>query len=333
MVNIDMSIRKIRTCFVTGATGFIGSHLVEFLLGRDVEVRCLLRDPDRPGWLEGLPIRIVKGDLFSPGSLADGAAGVDAVFHLAGATAALNRREYFSINAEGCLTLGRAVRQNGDVKVFVYVSSAAAGGPSLPGTAVREDDEPAPVTYYGRSKLEGERLLQGLDDLPLVVVRPPAVYGPRDKENLQLFKMAAKGILPVFNARAWMSLIHVRDLVRGIWAAAERGRGGSIFNLADDNPVRAVNLPEIMGQALGRKVRGITVPTGVLRSMAFFYEVGGKLTGKMPVFNLQKVNELTAPGWVLNTDRAAAELAFKTEICVEAGFLEVAEWYRDKGWI
>ncbi len=333
MVNIDMPIRKIRTCFVTGATGFIGSHLVELLLAMDMEVRCLLRDPDRPGWLEGLPITKVKGDLFSLRSLEDGAAGADAVFHLAGATAAPNRREYFNINAQGCLNLGQAVGQNGGAKVLVYVSSAAAGGPSAPGCAVSEDDEPAPVTHYGWSKLEGEKLLKGLKDLPLVIVRPPAVYGPRDRENLLLFKLASKGILPIFNALASLSLINVVDLVRGIWAAAERGRPGSTYNLADDLPVKTVDLPDIMGRAMGRKIRGITVPTGFLRSAAFFYEMAGKLSGRMPVFNIQKVNELTAPGWVVNTDRAAAELAFSTEVSLEDGFLEVAHWYREKGWI
>ncbi len=334
MVNNNMLLREIRSCFVTGGTGFIGSHLVEFLLNRDIQVRCLVRDPGQLGWLEGLPIDLVKGDLGSMNALEEGAAGVDAVFHLAGTVAAVSRDAYFKINAEGCRNLAEAtLKKNRSVKIFIYVSSIAAVGPSRPGSAVSEDEEPHPVSHYGRSKRDGERLLAGIEGLPLVIVRPSAVYGPRDSGNLMFFKIGMRGLLPVFNAAADISLIYIHDLVRGITSAAEMGRFDAIYNLADERTVTTADLPGIIGRALGVKVRRVSVPVCLVWTAALLFEVKGRLTGRMPIFNLQKVNELTAAGWACSTEKAAGELAFRTEVKIEDGFKEAARWYRERGWL
>ena len=334
MVNNNMPLREIRSCFITGGTGFIGSHLVEFLLNRDIQVRCLVRDPVRLGWLEGLPIELVKGDLGSRNALEEGASGVDAVFHLAGTVVAVDREEYFKVNAEGCRNLAEAtLKKNRSVKIFIYVSSLAAAGPSRPGSSVSEDEEPHPVSHYGRSKRDGERLLAGFEGLPLVIVRPSAVYGPRDSVSLMFFKIGMRGLFPVFNAAADISLINVHDLVRGITSAAEMGRFGSIYNLADKRTVKTDDLPGIIGRALGVNVRRIPVSTCLAWTAALPFEVKGKLTGRMPIFNLQKVKELTAAGWACSTEKAGAELAFRTEVKLEDGFKETAQWYMEHGWL
>ncbi|UCG38906.1 MAG: NAD-dependent epimerase/dehydratase family protein, partial [bacterium] len=235
-----MSFRKIRTCFVTGGTGFIGSHLVDLLLENGCEVRCLVRNRGKLGWLLGKPVTVFEGDLGSHGVLRSGASGVDAVFHLAGLTAAASREQYRLVNAGGCGNLARASLEADEPPgVFVYVSSLAAVGPSYNDTAVEESRAPHPVTEYGRSKLEGERVLAGMGPLPLVVVRPPAVYGPRDREILPLFRLAARGFLPIFNPAARISMVHVRDLVKGILASAEGGRAGETYFLAHPQAVRA----------------------------------------------------------------------------------------------
>ena len=226
-----MSSRDIRTCFVTGGTGFVGSHLVDHLLQRGSEVRCLVRDRSSLSWLQGKPVTLVEGDLDSEAIIRDVASGTDAFFHLAGATGAPSREQYFKVNADGSRKMARAALEAAEPPgVFIYLSSLAAVGPGLSGEVLTEGRPPRPVTDYGRSKLEGERILSGMGPLPLVTLRPPAVYGPRDRELLPIFKLASKGFLPIMNPAANLSLVHVEDLVRGIVTAAQRSRiGGNVL--------------------------------------------------------------------------------------------------------
>lgn len=329
-----MVSRQIRTCFVTGGTGFIGSHLVDSLLERGVEVRCLVRRPSDLGWLEGKAIQVIEGDISDTEALREGVTGADAVFHLAGALAAGSREEYFRVNTEGCRNMGRAVLGTGvRPGVFVYVSSQAVAGPSGTGEPVRESALPVPVTDYGRSKLEGENILRGLDELPLVVVRPPTVIGPRDREAFIFFRLASWGFFPILNRRSRVSMIFVDDLVKGIWRAAESGDAGQTYFTANEVPLSMIELPGILGKALGRKVKGVFVPRAVLTAGAAVSEMWGGITGRMTVFNRDKVNELTASGWVCSTDKAKAELGFTAETPLEKAFGITAQWYRERGWL
>lgn len=329
-----MHSRDIYSCFVTGGTGFIGSHLVDHLLEKGCTVRCLIRDRSRPGWLEGKRVELVDGDLDSAHAIRDACSGADAVFHVAGVTSAGSWREYRSVNGGGCRKVAEAAMAAQDRPgLFLYVSSLAAVGPGLPGEAVTERKQPAPITSYGRSKLEGEKLLAAMNGLPLVIVRPPAVYGPRDREILPLFRMAVKGVCPIMNSAAQLSLIHVRDLARGIMLAAEQGRLGESYFLAGRDPVRAIELPELFAEALGTKVRGIKVPRPVLGAAAALSETWGRLTDNMPIFNREKVRELTAANWVCSTAKGEKDLAFMAGTDLLAGFRETARWYRDKNWL
>jgi nucleoside-diphosphate-sugar epimerase len=172
-----------------------------------------------------------------------------------------------------------------------------------------------------------------MDPLPLVVVRPPAVYGPRDREILPLFKLASKGIFPVFNTEAQISLVHVKDLVRGVVSAAEKGRVGESYFLTHKLPVDARDLPQLFGGALGRKVRTLNVPLPILKTAAALSETWGRLTGNMPVFNRDKVNELAAAGLVCSWEKAQGEIDFVAEVGLADGLFETASWYREKNWL
>jgi dihydroflavonol-4-reductase len=329
-----MSFRDIRTCFVTGGTGFVGSHLVDRLLQSGSDVRCLVRDRSRLRWLQGKPVTLVEGDLGSEAIIRDAASGTDAFFHLAGATAASSRESYFKINAEGCRVAGKASLEAPDPPgIFIYVSSQAAVGPGLSGNVATESRPPRPVTDYGRSKLEGERILSEMGPLPLVTVRPPAVYGPRDKELLPLFKLASKGFLPVLNRAAMLSLVHVEDLVRGIAAVAERSRIGETYFLTHPAPVSAADLPGLFGDALGRRVVGVNIPHGVLAAAASVSESWGRFRGQMPVFNRQKVRELTAENWVCSHENARDRIGFSAGITISDGLAQTAQWYKEQGWL
>ncbi|MDF1526770.1 MAG: NAD-dependent epimerase/dehydratase family protein [bacterium] len=329
-----MPSREIRTCFVTGGTGFIGSHLVGHLLQRGCEVRCLVRDRSRLRWLQGQSVTIVEGDLNSHSVIREAASGTDAVFHLAGVTAAGSRETYRKINAEGCRSVAAAaLSAPHPPDVFIYMSSLAAIGPGHFDEVVTENRVPHPVTDYGRSKLAGERILSEMGPLPLVVVRPPAVYGPRDRGIFPLFKLASMGIFPIFNSKARISIIHVEDLVRGVISAAVKGRVGETYFLTYPTAVDARDFPDLFGNALGRRVRTLRVPVPVLKAVAAVSETWGRVTGNMPVFNRDKVNELVATWLVCSWEKAQKEIAFEANRGLVDGLSETAKWYRDQGWL
>jgi len=297
-------------------------------------VRCLVRDRSRLKWLQGQSVTIVEGDLNSSSVIQEAASGTDAVFHLAGVTAAGSRKAYREINSEGCRSVAAAsLSAQHPPEVFIYMSSLAAIGPGHIDEVVTENRVPHPVTDYGRSKLEGERLLSEMARLPLVVVRPPAVYGPRDREIFPLFQLASKGIFPIFNAESRISLIHVEDLVRGVILAAEKGRAGETYFLTYPEPVHARDFPRLFGDAVGRRVLSLKVPRVLLTSAAAVSELWGRISGKMPVFNRDKVKELTARGWVCDWEKAQKGVGFKADIDIAKGLIQTAKWYKEQRWL
>ncbi len=330
-------MREIRSCFVTGGTGFIGRRLIPRLVERGWRVRCLLRTPSKASSLAGLPVEMVRGDLGSFEVLRQAVSGVDAVLHLAGLTAARSLPEYARVNAASTHALGKAAMQASvPPRVFVFLSSLAAigpgGGPSP--EPRREEDDPAPLSDYGVSKLAGERALLGIPGLPLVILRPPAVYGPGDPELLPFFRIADRGLFPVVGRRALLSLVHVDDLARAIALAAERGRAGHAYHVAHPRALGSEELALAFARALGReRLTAFPVPYPLLWGAGAFSELAGRLRGKAPVFGRQKARELAASGWVCATGKAERELAFTGDIGIEVGLAMTALWYREQGWL
>jgi len=258
---------------VTGANGFVGSHLVEGLLDKGYRVRCLVRKTSNKRWLSGLEVEFVHGDITEKSSLKSVVKDVDLVFHVAGLTKAKNRDEYVRTNAEGTKNLVEACLEgNANIQRFVYVSSQAAVGPGNDEQPLNETASCRPITYYGESKLQGERIvLQHISKLPITVVRPPAVYGPRDSDMLGFFKVANKGFRISFGrGESFLSLCYVKDLVDGIILAAENPKSiGQIYFIADDKVYSWREAFKIIARVLNKRTISLKIPKTFVFLVAF----------------------------------------------------------------
>ena len=327
---------------LTGATGFIGLTLAERLRARGHAVRALARASSRVAEIEGLGAELVRGDVTDPRSLQAAVDGCEAVVHLAGLTKALGPEAYRRVNVLGARNLAVACVSARPRPALVLVSSLAAAGPAEVGRPRREEDPPAPVSAYGRSKLEGENEVRALAGrLEATVVRPPVVYGPRDRELLPpLFRMARLGVVvKAGSGDKRYSLVHVEDLAEGIVAAAQRGRrlGRSgtegIYFLADGAEHRWDDIARAASEAVGARARVVPVPEAVSWLLAAGASFWAGVTGRPAMLSLDKMNEVRQAAWTCAIDRAVAELGFQPRFPLADGMRQSAEWFRANGLI
>ncbi|GAA3654552.1 NAD-dependent epimerase/dehydratase family protein [Streptomyces chitinivorans] len=317
---------------VTGATGFVGTRLVRRLLAEGHTVAALVRAPARARL--PAPVERLDGDLADGRGLRRAAAwGADRVIHLAGTVRAVRPDGYAPVNAVGTRLLCEALAALPRPPRLVHCSSLAAAGPSPPGRPRREDDPPAPVSAYGRSKLAGEEALRAVAGaVSGTVVRPPIVYGPGDTDFLPaLLAAVRRGVLPVcgFGPRRY-SLIHVDDLCRLLLAAADRGAtvgpgGGSrgIYHAGDGAGHRAEDLAAAVAAVTGhRPPAAVPLPLPVAYAAARCAEAAARIRGRPSVFCRDKVRELARPAWVCGHERAARDLGFTPEAVWPAGLAE-----------
>ncbi len=320
---------------VTGGTGFIGSHLINFLLNsKNAEVYALVRDPAKLNWLTGLDIQYLKGDLFSIPSLPS---AIDTVFHIAGITKARNSADYYTVNQHGTASLFQAMKeQKISLKNVIYLSSMAASGPSLDGNPVKEDDQPHPFNPYGESKLLGEKeALRYKDEFPLVIIRVGAVFGPKDKDFLSYFKFIKSGILPsIGNRQNLYSLCYVKDLIYAFDLCLQKDlRSGETINIADPMPYTWEELGREAGKILGKKLFVVKIPVFLLYFIALISEGTNKLMKKPNVFDRRKLKELRQAGWLTDTKKAQRLLSFSPLYSLHKALQETLDWYIDQGWL
>lgn len=322
---------------VTGGNGFVGSHLVEALLKKGYEVVCLVRNKSDLRFLSGLQVEYRYGDITDKNSLIEAAKGIDFVFHVAGITRAKNRAEYFGVNASGTRNLVQACFEtNPDVKRFIYVSSQTAAGPSKDLHPIDENAKCEPINDYGKSKLEGEKeVLNFKDKLPVTIIRPPAVYGPRDKDTLYFFQLINKGIILAFGLKeSYLSLIYVKDLARGLILAAESQKSsGQIYFLTDGKTYAWSEAFGVIRDALGVKAIRLRVPKSLLVTSAFFSEAFTRLLGKTPLLHLGRAKDLCQRFWICDTSKAKADLGFLPGYDLKIGAVKTASWYRENKWL
>jgi dihydroflavonol-4-reductase len=322
---------------VTGGTGFIGSHLVEALLQQGVQVRCLLRKSSDLKWLQGLPIEFIQGDCSDKTSLAEAVKGADWIFHLAGVTKAIREETYFEVNGFGTENLIHACLENNPrLQKFIYVSSQAAAGPSRNWNKKKESDPCEPVSLYGQSKRMGEELvLAHVHELPVLILRPSGVYGPRDKDIFTFFKCLSKRINPcLIGQDRHLSLCFVQDIIRGILlAAGTQTKSGEIFFLSDGNDYRMQEIGDIFAQAMGVTALCIRVPKQMILGIAFFSEYLSKFSKRPALLNRDKAEEMIQKDWVCDITKAKTVLGFEPRFPLSEGAKITFEWYKKENWL
>lgn len=318
---------------VTGGTGFIGSHLVEALVRRGWEVAALARSSGKAELLAGLGARPVRGDLRRASDLESAVQRQAVVFHVAGLVKARNEAEFLEVNRDGTRRLIETAARAG-ARRFVLVSSLAAAGPSRAGQRRADDEPPAPVTAYGRSKLAAERAVDSVD-LPATIVRPPMVYGPRDVEVLKVFRMASRGMALVFgDGLQELSAVHVDDLVEAlISVATSDAASGRTYCACHPEIFTSGEFVRAVGRAVGREVRPFGLPPGLARVVLRVTGAAAALAGRATVLNRDKANEFLARAWTGNPEPLARETGWKARLDLEAGLAATAEWYRKQGWL
>ena len=333
---------------VTGATGFIGNHLVRRLLDRGRQVRAFVRDPARGEPLERCGARLTSGDVTDLESVRKAVTGTSVVFHLAGVTKAFNARQYYEVNRRGVGHVARACAEQETPPVLVVVSSLAAVGPVLDGRPHEEQDDPRPISLYGRSKRAGEKAAERYAAyVPTTIVRPPIVFGEEDKGCLEMFKTVARsGVHPVPGYRPKnYSIIHADDLVEALQLAADHGKRlpkadvsphdgtGYYFAACDEHP-SYYKLGRLIGTALGRR-HTLTIPFGapMVRIVGAFGELAGRVRGEQSVMNWDKAREATAGSWICSANKAKQELGFSVPCSLGDRLRQTAQWYRSAGWL
>jgi len=329
---------------VTGASGFIGRHVVRRLLERGDQVKCLMRRQPQNG-LESAGVEIAFGDVTRPESLVAAVRGVDLVFHVAGATQVHTPLTYSRVNTEGTRHLAEACARLLTPPRLVYVSSLAAAGPSLPDLPRREGQPPAPVSAYGRSKLAAEGHLKKLASyFPITVVRPPVVVGPADPHTIKIFRSVKKGfnVVPgLVDPR--MSLIYVDDLVSALLLAAQRGQTISpdssqedergIYFITSEESLTFCEMGEAAARAMNMPVRTLRLPMFLCWLGAYVNQFWAALMRKPIIFNPDKVREALAGPWVCSSDKAKVELGWKCTTSLADAFRLMGEWYQRHGWL
>lgn len=322
---------------VTGSNGFIGSTLVERLLRDGHSVRCLVRRSSDLTWLGNLPVEYVYADLNNARDLGGAVADAERVYHLAGVTKARDEAGYLRGNYDATVQLLAACKSSGrEEQRFILVSSQAAAGPSASGRALTEEDPPRPISLYGRAKLHAEAaVLEYARDRFATIVRPPSVYGPRDRDIYVYFKSVARGLLLLLgDGRMKISLVHVDDLVEGMILAGESEQArGRVYFLSADEASDWRTIGSIIAAALQKKPLVVHVPVLALKPVAWVSGLGSSITGKPALLNADKVAEMLQPGWVCSNGRARAELGFRPRITLEAGMTAAAAWYKKMGWL
>ena len=325
------------TVLVTGASGFVGSHVVDALLARGYAVRCLVRSESNLDWLPGDRVQFCRGSMTDATSLDEAVRNVEVVIHSAGRVRAEGEQGYEDVNVHGTRRLVQAVEKEArGLKRFVLVSSLAAGGPSKPGQPRSEDDPDAPISAYGRSKKRGEEEVERLGSaIPWTILRPSAVYGPRDRGFMVLAQLAMRGFsFRLGGAAQPVQVIHIRDFVQATLLAMDLPRAvGRRYYIANPEITHWNEVGGLMARLLGKSPRTLAVPRWAIPIVGRSAALGSLALRRQNTLPADRLRDLLAPAWTCLTERARTELGFQAETDLEPGLAETMSWYRSAGWL
>lgn len=322
--------------FVTGGTGFIGSHLVDELISSQQydDIRCLVRNDEK--WLSGKNYTKIKGDLFDLHALSEAVEGVDVIFHIAAIVKAQTQKEFTLANVEATENLIRIAQKKG-ISNIVLLSSQAAAGPSS-GTPVTEKDALRPVSMYGHSKKEMEEIIHIIAQKndSIKIIRPPSVYGPRENQIYIFFKTFSRGICPIVGDgnHPQISMVYVKDLVQGIMKAAQKKDEGihTYFVGGQEDNYSWNQIREITTIAMNKKAIPVKINPKLVKKIAGVIESSASLFGSYPVVNREKANEMILE-WVCSSNKAKRELGYAPEVSLEEGISRTIRWYKQYNWL
>jgi nucleoside-diphosphate-sugar epimerase len=313
---------------VTGATGFVGSHVAQALVEAGYEVRCGTRASSNTRWISDLDTERVPLDVRGkPEDISRAVENVDVVVHAAGITRARRPEDYYSVNADGTRRLAAAALRAG-VRRFVLISSLAARGPNSPAKGDH------PESDYGRSKLEAENHLRSVEGgMEAVVLRPAAVYGPRDTDLLPLFRMARAGWLPVPSGAGPLQPLYAEDVARAALAAAREPMGFGPFPVAENRRYAWQDVAAGLEKSLGRTVRAVRLPAGAFVLAGRAAEWAARPLSAVPILDERRARDLALNAWTCDVSGTEEALRWRAEVPLFEGLERTARWYGQVGWL
>ncbi len=342
-----MKPRDAESVLVTGASGFIGQHLVRRLIERGDRVSCLVRATSPIDELRSSGARLIVGDVVDRACIEQAMAEsrADVVFHLAGLLKAVRTADFARVNAGGVESVAAACAGRAGRPVLIVVSSLAAAGPCAGDQPLMEGDSPAPVSAYGRSKLACElAAARHAGEMEITIVRPPIVFGPGDRGVLEMFRPIARSglhVVPGWKERR-VSLIHVADLVELLVLAAGKGErlrpggapGQGIYFVAADHDPTYAELGQAMARALGMKrAKVVHVPGPLVRLVGLCGDSLGRVRQRPAWVNSDKMAEALAGSWMCSSAKARTQLGWSPAAPWTERLRETARWYRQAGWL
>jgi nucleoside-diphosphate-sugar epimerase len=321
---------------LTGATGFVGSHVLDRLRERNLPTVVVVRQSSNTHFIRP---NLGWAGLFYAGmadatSLGKAMNGVTHVIHCAGATKSTKISGFYEVNQAGTRAVVDAANAAGTVERLLLVSSLAAAGPGTTENPMREDSPPAPVSDYGKSKLAGEEEVRNHCQSAFTIVRPPAVYGPRDDGFLPLFKAVKSRLVPKPLVPQPLSLVFVRDLAGAIVHCLEHPRAaGQTYFAASPEAASAWEMSQAIAREMGKPGVTFPLPRWLLWLSCMLNQARTAVTGRAHILSRQKFAEMKAPGWVCNAAKLERETGYVCRMKLEPGIRETVGWYRDHGWL